>query len=117
MSILPRLTGIKPEDYLPRYVWLDEEGEQVSPVHQSLRSAISFISGWQTRWNTLIKRYGEYNLNNKSFFEKAYSPMTRSGKPPHQLKRLMVKTELVQLSEEEQIIADALLSEEFNGNN
>lgn len=108
--VLPEINGIEPEELLDRYVWVDEDGAQVSPVHRELRSAIMFATAWHERWKRLIARHGEPRDTDDYRFQKNHIPMTRSGKPPAALKRLHIAIELVDATDEEKTIAKAVLN-------
>lgn len=109
MNVVPKIKTINPLDLLDRYVWIDEDGAQVSPVHESLRAAIGFINGWHQRWDKLIEKWGEPTGPDDFHFQSAYAPMTKSGKPPVDLKRVHVEIEVRDVSAEERAIVDAML--------
>lgn len=113
MGIVPKLKTINPLDLLPRYVWVDEDGEQVSPIHESMRAAINFINGWHPRWGKLVERWGEPDDDDKFRKHYAYAPMTKSGKPPTDLKRVHVQISVVDIDTEERAIVDAMLKRDL----
>lgn len=105
---VPRIVTVNPTDLFDRYVWLDEDGEQVSPIHREFRSAILFAVDWQTRWDKLVERFGEPSETNLSRFQKNWSQMTRSGKPPLTLKRVHIEITVDELWPEEAVVAETM---------
>jgi hypothetical protein len=81
-SVIPHITSIKPDDLAPRYVWVDEDDNQVSPVHRNFRTALNFVNGWHERWEKLLNRYGNPTPENLHQFESGYVQMSKTGKPP-----------------------------------
>lgn len=114
---LPQITTIDQiETILPRYVWVDEDDKQVSPIHKELRSAFNFVNGWQHRFDRLIteaseqgEKLTEEEIKHDSRFQTGYQKMTRSGKPPVKLKRIKISIEVLDPTEEEQTLAKVML--------
>jgi hypothetical protein len=105
-----------------RYCWVDEDGARVSPVHKDFGKALSVIADWPAmlarvqRWQDELdeKRRekpdselgdANYERNNREREEKriteAMFKITRTGKPPVQLKRLVIRTLVEDLEEHE----------------
>jgi hypothetical protein len=36
-----------------RYIWTDEDGEQVSPLHKTFVTALAWREGWEENWERL----------------------------------------------------------------
>jgi hypothetical protein len=113
---LPQIVSIDQiETILPRYVWVDEDENQVSPIHKELRSAFNFVNGWSERFERLKKAFCEdeeltlEQAKNDPRFHKAYSQMTKSGKPPVALKCVKIEIKIDEPSEEEQALAMLML--------
>src|SRR3954468_18060169 len=69
-----------------KFVWLDEDGNQCSPVHAKFRSALDFISTWDTRTERIARNDdggAKYRLP---------QPHSKTGKPPVKLQRLVIRT-------------------------
>lgn len=88
------------EGIVVRYVWLDEKGEQVSPIHRKVSTALNFVEGWHERWD----RLNRHNVPEDSNYRKM---MTRTGEPPVKLKRVVIETKLAELMPGEQTLLDA----------
>lgn len=108
------------ETILPRYVWVDEDENQVSPIHKELRSAFNFVNGWDERFERLKREFCKDEdldpddltpemIKHDSRFQRAYQQMTRSGKPPVELKRVTIEIKIEEPSEEEQALAMMML--------
>lgn len=82
-----------------KYAWLDEDGNQMSPTHEKLRSALNFINGWNARWA---------RVQGQVSWEK---DVTRTGKPPHRLQRLIVRTYSAELTAAQQEIVETYLED------
>ena len=93
----------------PRFVWVDEDGKQVSPVHRNMRAALSFISGWQTRYDNLVQAHSDSERSSGRFLD-AINSMTKSGKPPVKLKRVKISVEVEDLTEDEQRLVGIMKS-------
>ncbi len=106
MSVLPKITSIDQADIAPRYVWVDEDGHQVSAVMREFGRALNFIQSWQARWDKLQRSIEE---GRKVYGHGAdVAAMTRSGKPPITLKKIVVSIEIVDLEGDEQTVATAI---------
>lgn len=81
----------------PRFVWVDEDGHQVSPVHTTFRRALNFISGWQGNFDR-IKGLEEQT----GHILPASKQLTKTGKPPVALKRVVITATVEDLTEDEQ---------------
>lgn len=118
---LPQITSIDQiETILPRYVWIDEDDNQVSPIHKELRSAFSFINGWQDRFERLKRAFcADEDLDpddltpemikHDSRFQRAYQQMTRTGKSPVKLKRVTIEIKIEEPSDEEKTLAAVMM--------
>lgn len=113
---VPQITSIDQiETILPRYVWVDEDDNQVSPIHKELRSAFNFVNGWSERFERLKNAFYEdeeltpEQVKNDPRFQRAYQQMTKSGKPPVALKRVKIEIKVEEPSEEEQALAMMML--------
>lgn len=93
------------------YVWVDEDNAQVSPIHAKFGSALNFYEGWHERWAKIIEKHGPPTSDQlKSVvYSKAYTPMTRSGKPPVALKRLVARFSLEDLIPDEASVVGAIV--------
>jgi hypothetical protein len=87
-----------------KYVWLDEDGEQVSALHKNFATALNFINGWHDRYMRLKQRYPGFEHSSMH-----YQAMTKSGKPPVQLVRVVIRTDHEELTEAERMIVEAML--------
>jgi hypothetical protein len=92
-----------------RYTWVDEDDNQVSPVHTDFSKALNFINGWHARWDRLVERYGTPNVDNMRRFNNAYVPMTRTGKPPIKLIRVIINIERQELTPAETEVCKTML--------
>ena len=100
-----------------RYVWLDEDGQVVSPIHEHFGAALGFINDWQGRWERLEERLADEQAlepPSQSHYtiqriQGRQEKMTRTGKPPSELHRVRVTVSLAPLSFAEQ----NLLAETF----
>lgn len=109
-STIPQITSIeKIETVLPRYVWVDEDEKQVSPIHKELRSAFSFINGWHSRWARMVEKWG--TPNDGEYLHREFEAMTKSGKPPVKLKRVEISITVEDITEEEQKMAEIMMGE------
>lgn len=93
-----------------KYVWLDEDGEHVSPMHNKFGSALNFINGWHDRYARLVDQSPthEVDLTRKHSFM-GYQSMSKSGKPPVKLVRAVVRVAQEDLSQAEQAVVDAYM--------
>lgn len=84
-----------------KYVWLDEDGEHVSPMHVKFGSALNFINSWHGRVERLRERFGDdFDLTAKDSAY-GYVSLSKSGKPPVKLVRAVVKTFIEDLTDAE----------------
>lgn len=82
-----------------KYAWLDEDGNQMSPTHEKLRSALNFINGWNSRWE---------RVQGNPRYEATAS---KTGKAPHRLQRLIVRTYSADLTPAQQEIVETYLED------
>jgi hypothetical protein len=82
-----------------KWAWFDEDGEQVSPTHQKFVSALKFFDGWQARFDRV------------SWSDTARQQLTRTGKPPVALRRLIVRTYAAPLTAAQQEIVNTYAQE------
>jgi len=94
-----------------KYVWVDEDGREVSPVHAKFRSALSFYAGWHDKAERHRKRFGEDADLTQPHSGVGYSSLSKSGKAPVQLKRVVIRTYIEDLADKQQAIVDAYLEE------
>jgi hypothetical protein len=113
---LPQITSIdQMETILPRYVWVDEDDNQVSPIHKELRSAFNFVNGWDQRFERIKRECFDDEepspevIQRDPRFQRAYQQMTRSGKPPVKLKRVRIEIKIEEPSGEEQSLAAVMM--------
>lgn len=101
-SIIPQIVGIDQlEVMLPRYVWLDEDEEQVSPIHKEFRAAMQFISNWQGQWDAAVAKHGFPTREDLTDRYLPFRQLTKSGKAPTHLKRIVIKIEMEEPSQQE----------------
>lgn len=76
------------------YVWKDADDNEVSPVHRDLGAAISFRVNWNKRWLKLLRRFADNHggINADFVPEHLLTPMTKTGKPPVTLERVITQT-------------------------
>lgn len=118
-KIVPDITKINVEridEVSPHYVWIDEDKRQVSQVCSNFRVAMQFVLNWQERWDKLnsktgMRYAGETESDKFSYEHSPWRKLTRSGKPPKELKRIEVEINLVDPTEEEQFKAKVLLGD------
>jgi len=92
-----------------KYVWVDEDGNQVSPIHSKFSTAMHFVAAWWSRHDRVVDRWT--SLENAP--DTLTQSLTKTGKPPVDLKRLVIREEAAELSESERSITDALINEEL----
>jgi hypothetical protein len=85
-----------------RFVWVDEDGQPMSPRHEKFRSALNFINGWSARWDRVR------HLGKDSHWVLS---VTKTGKPPVKLQRLVVRAYAVDLTPGQQEIVDTYLED------
>lgn len=90
----------------PRFVWVDEDDKQVSPVHTTMRAALSFISGWPARFESYVEAHGGID----NIRPDALRQMTKSGKLPVKLKRVKISVEVEELTQDEQRLVGIMRS-------
>ena len=90
------------------YVWVDEDGDQVSPRHRKFTSAMSFVTAWNDRWARIIDRWGSI----ESAPRQLRDSLTRTGKQPVELKRVVVRYDFEPLSEAEETVVKVMLHQE-----
>jgi hypothetical protein len=112
-KLVPKIDAVekaKIEETSPRYVWLDEDDNQVSPIHREFHSAMTFVNNWKGRWDLLIKRYGEPDTDKYAFTSYGkFRALTRTGKAPLKLMRVIVRISVEDSTEEEQEKAKIML--------
>jgi hypothetical protein len=98
---------------LVKYVWVDEDGEAVSPQHTTFRSAVSFINSYamrKQRIETGLKRARQrddrWELERRETEE---ANLTKTGKDPVKLRRLVIAQTFEDPSADEQRVADLFL--------
>lgn len=91
-----------------KYMWIDEDGEQVSPVHAKFGTALNFINGWHERVGRLREKWGpDFDLT-RPHSSSGYTALSKSGKPPVQLVRLVVREVQEELTEQERAIVESM---------
>lgn len=100
----------KIESVLPRYVWVDRDDRQVSPIHKELRSAFNFVNGWNDRWTRIVEQYGDPNEEGTTWTGNL-DQLTKSGKPPVKLRRVVIDIKVEDVTEEEQKMAEIMMGE------
>lgn len=87
-----------------KYVWVDEDDKIMSPVHASIGKAINFASDWHENYIRLRNRREEieaaieeeinstWNERQLETVKKSMGKMTRTGKPPKDIKRVQIVT-------------------------
>lgn len=91
-----------------RFCWIDEDGARVSPVHKDFGKAISWISDWPSHMarttEKLEKARAEMSQHppDSGWYRSAerdatkaqeiLDRLTRTGKPPVRLRRLVMRT-------------------------
>ena len=83
--------------------------EQLTPL--VTRVAMQFVLNWQERWDKLnsktgIRYAGETEADKFTFEHSPWRKLTRTGKPPKELKRIEVEIKLADPTEEEKFKAD-----------
>lgn len=89
----------------PRFVWVDEDKKQVSPVHRDLRTALNFISGWQSNYDRVRKHEEEIGREIP-----ALKQLTKTGKPPVALQRVKIDITIEDLTADEQRLVEVMKS-------
>lgn len=115
-QLIPKIDSIeksKIEEITPRYVWIDEDGNQVSPIHREFHSAMTFVNGWQTRWDLLRGKHGrDFDIEEEmSYTYSKFRAMTKTGKPPKELKRVVVRVAVEEPTDEEKDKAKVMLGD------
>ena len=112
---VPQITSLDQiETILPRYVWVDEDDNQVSPIHKELRSAFNFVNGWDEKIERFKREMGDEDLGFDDIAadpgrRMSYQKLTRSGKPPVKLKRVSIEVTVNEATEEEKTLAGVML--------
>lgn len=112
-----------------QYVWLDEDGERVSPIHKTLGSAVNWVSEWHENCMRLQKKleelyalqatfttdserkeyaFGRCNQDIKSA-ENSSKKMSKTGKQPIKLGRWVMTTAVVDPNVDERRLSDLVL--------
>lgn len=92
-----------------RFAWLDEDGNQMSPTHEKLRSALNFVAYWQERYERITSKWGSLE-NTPSVYREA---LTRSGKAPVELERRIIRTYRAELTEAQQEVVKTFMDAEM----
>jgi hypothetical protein len=103
------------------YVWMDEDGEECGPTHKGFKAAVGFISAYDQKHATLTRKidnltekidaqdFGQqYNEEQREKAREALSKLSRSGKRPIELRRLLVRTYVAPLPDKHQAVVAAL---------
>lgn len=90
------------------YVWLDEDGEQMSPTHRNFGTALNFVSGWHRRVDRRRRRDPELDLTRPDPAS-GYAALSKTGKPPQRLVRIVVREAQEDLSPHELAVVQAML--------
>lgn len=83
-----------------RYCWIDEDGSRVSPVHKDFGKALSWVSDWPQAWQRMIERENNISEGHSSNYQDREreiladlrDKLSRTGKPPRTLRRLVIRT-------------------------
>lgn len=102
-------TGNKPVTPHVRYVWLDEDGAEVSPQHAKFFTALSFRDRWDDHVRKLRARYGDDADLTQPSPAAGYSALTKTGKPPVTLKRIIVEVRYDELTLAEKDVLKSML--------
>lgn len=101
------------ESQIIKYVWLDENGEAVSPQHATFRSAVSFINSYSMRRKRIETGIGRAQRREDGWelerYETEKANLTKTGKDPVKLARLVVQQTVENPSADEQRVADLFL--------
>lgn len=89
------------------YAWLDADDKQVSPTHRTFGAALSFGHGWRARWDRLMRDVEPEEA--MRMWPERVEMLTRTGKPPAKLVRVIVRSEQTPLDEHEQQIVGAMM--------
>lgn len=121
------------------WCWVDEDGARVSPIHKKMSAVLAFLNNWnerkdrieqsaaaaQTKYEedkALARARGEaqpraYEIlhfeNSVERINKAMNNLSRTGKPPVRLYRLINRTTVNEPTETESKMAQAMLNAEF----
>lgn len=87
-----------------KYVWLDEDGERVSPLHAKLGTALNFINGWDTSYARVAGRFGDVGGPRREI-----EALTKTGKRPQTLVRVEISEQEVDLTEGERLALSAFI--------
>jgi hypothetical protein len=100
-------------DQVVRYIWTDEDGEQVSPLHKTFVTALAWREGWEENWERLQEQKAEFesNTTDRSWYQrrletlaKSIAKMSLTGKPPVDLHRHVATITIEPLSEKELVM-------------
>lgn len=103
------------------YVWVDETGDRMSPIHKSLGTAMNFVSDWHENFDRISSRLADLRHNEgESGLDhweqrrltaaiKRMDKLTSTGKPPVTLRRLVVTTTLEDPDEDDLSVAAKIL--------
>lgn len=77
-----------------RYCWVDDDDQRVGPVHKDFGKALSWISSWPDTVRRLEgwKRGDGSWPHSPESIEKLERAVSLTGKPPRQLKRVVIRT-------------------------
>lgn len=120
------------------FAWVDEDGVRVSPIHNAIGSALNFITDWNEKVDRIERQaertQAEYERDVQRYttrgdavpehlvqglerkvqkINEAKEKLTRSGKPPARLARLVTKTTVEPLTDVEQQMAEVMHKAEF----
>lgn len=103
------------------YVWVDEDNEECGPTHKSFKAAVGFITSYDQKHASLTRRidnlvekieeqeYGQaYNETKLEEAREGLAKLSRSGKRPIELRRLLIRTYVAPLPAKHQAVVAAL---------
>lgn len=100
-----------------RYCWIDEDGARVSPVHKDFGKALSWVADWPESWARLNQLQSQlsdavserWRQLDAEKIQRARARLTRTGKPPRVLRRLVLRTTTETIAEHERETVDHVL--------
>jgi len=101
------------EQVIIKYVWLDENGDGVSPQYTSFRAAINFIHSYamlkQRIETCLLRAKRRRNEREVERLKADQANLAKTGKDPVKLCRLVIQQTIEDPSADEQRVADLFL--------
>lgn len=90
-----------------KFVWLDEDGNQVSPTHTKIRSALNFVVWWRERFERVANNWGGF----ERVPDHLRDTLTKTGKPPVRMEQRIIRTYAVELTDAQQALVDTYTEE------